>query len=148
MDDFFNSYSLFGVCLALLLGYIVTRKPRNLPPGPFTLPVIGSVGLYRSLKKYFVYEAFAKAAEKYGAVISVWVGPKLIVVLNGYDAIHQAFVKQSSDFSDRPVLPLYAAEHKAGKGNYLSSCVVFFNYLADKASLCLFVSKYRTLPSK
>ena len=43
-------------------------------------------------------------AEKYGDVFSLMLGNRLVVVLNGVDAIQEAIVKQSIAFAGRPQL--------------------------------------------
>jgi len=45
-----------------------------------------------------------KMAQKYGDVFSLMLGNRLVVVLNGVDAIQEAIVKQSTAFAGRPHL--------------------------------------------
>ncbi|XP_035686646.1 cytochrome P450 2U1-like [Branchiostoma floridae] len=47
--------------------------------------------------------AYAKLSKKYGDVFTVYFGPRRVVVLNGYAAIHEALVKNAENFSSRPL---------------------------------------------
>ena len=88
--------------IVLLCSYWALSRPRGLPPGPLTLPLIGSYFFNKQIRKKDNFAAFLDASKVYGDVFSFRVGPQLIVVLNGFDAIYEAFVKQSDVFSDRP----------------------------------------------
>ncbi|XP_030841899.1 LOW QUALITY PROTEIN: cytochrome P450 2J2-like, partial [Strongylocentrotus purpuratus] len=72
------------------------RRPKNLPPGPWSLPIIG----YR-FDSGLIHEAFVDLARKYGPVSSVRRGPFLFVVLNDRASMKQALVKSGEFFSDR-----------------------------------------------
>ncbi|XP_077461419.1 cytochrome P450 2U1 isoform X2 [Stigmatopora argus] len=50
-------------------------------------------------------EALREQAARYGDVFSLFVGTQLIVVLNGYDVIRDAFLNHAEVFSDRPDIP-------------------------------------------
>ena len=84
---------------------LVIKRPKNLPPGPLTLPLIGSYWFVKQMQKGDNHLLFVEAAKTYGDIFSFRIGSKLFVVLHGHDAIQQAFVKQSSVFSDRPDNP-------------------------------------------
>ncbi|XP_043935451.1 cytochrome P450 2F3-like [Protopterus annectens] len=43
-----------------------------------------------------------KMAKKYGNIYSIFLGNKLIVVLNGFQAVKEALVNHAAEFSDRP----------------------------------------------
>lgn len=47
---------------------------------------------------------FTKMAQKYGDVFSLMLGNRLVVVLNGFNAIEEALIKQSTAFAGRPQL--------------------------------------------
>ena len=88
--------------LVFLCSFLVLTKPKGLPPGPLTLPVVGSYFFLKELRKKRAHLSFFDASKIYGKIYSFRIGFQLIVVLHGYDAIHQALVKQSDVFSDRP----------------------------------------------
>ena len=104
---------LLGLAAFLLCLWLV-RKPRNLPPGPRGLPLLG----YR-FGPGPVHEQFAALAQKYGPVFSVRRGPKLLVVLNDSASVRQALQGQADAFSMRNA-PLHIKKflpntNKAGK---------------------------------
>ncbi|CAK8692689.1 unnamed protein product [Clavelina lepadiformis] len=85
----------------------------NSPPGPWGIPLLGILpflGKYpeRTLRKY---------SETYGPIISVRMATMDTVVLNDYDSIYQALVKQASKFSGRPS---FSWSHDIIKGHGLA----------------------------
>ena len=107
----------FVVLIVVLYLTYEWYKRRNLPPGPFSIPLLGSVGIYGKMVGVPPHVALAKMAETHGDIFSVWVGPSLLVVLNGYKAIYQAYVTQGSEFTDRPNwMPLVEKGLKDGNG--------------------------------
>ena len=55
-----------------------------------------------------------KMAQKYGDVFSLMLGNRLVVVLNGVDAIQEALVKQSTTFAGRPHLHTFKLADQQG----------------------------------
>lgn len=70
-------------------------------PGPRGIPIFGNI--FQLDDK--IHESFMKLAEVYGDVFQIKIASRKIVVLNGTKAIHQALVRQSTDFAGRPDLP-------------------------------------------
>ncbi|KAK7864643.1 hypothetical protein R5R35_012415 [Gryllus longicercus] len=97
---------LFCVILGLLL-VLDTRKPRNFPPGPKWLPVLGSALAVAKLRKQtgYLYEATAELGRRYGPVVGLRVGKDRQVVLCGYDAMKEMLMKDELD--GRPQGPFY-----------------------------------------
>ncbi len=84
-------------CTWLIVNY--WRRNRDLPPGPWGLPI---VGYYPFLTNQH-FKDFGKLAERYGNVFSFkTVGGKLIIVLNGVETIKDVLVKRSEEFIGRP----------------------------------------------
>lgn len=46
-------------------------------------------------------------AEKHGGVFTVWVGPTALVALSGFQAVKEALISNSEQFSGRPLTPLF-----------------------------------------
>ena len=105
---------------AVLLYWYAIRKPSGLPPGPPVLipglgnilfPIGGDLRMnVRQLRK------------KYGDVFSFYLGAKLNIVISGYDAMNEAFVKNGDVFSDRPHIFITTV----GKGKQLGEFYCHF----------------------
>ena len=105
--------------MVFLISAIVLTKPRGLPPGPLSFPVVGCISILRQFSCKRPHIVLYEAAKKYGNIMSFKMGREKIVVLSGYDTIHEALVKQSDVFSDRPFhLPEVWRLIKDGGGNY------------------------------
>ena len=88
--------------LILLFLRWLLRQPKNLPPGPWGFPVIGSIpALVRELRRGSGLQVlFQMYAEKYGPVFRLTVLNKTVVVLNDYSSVKEAF--QHPQLNDRP----------------------------------------------
>ncbi|KAE9545244.1 hypothetical protein AGLY_000787 [Aphis glycines] len=97
---------LFSVVVALL-SYLDMRKPKNYPPGPKWLPVLGSALTVNSLRKQtgYLYRATICLAESYGPIVGLKVGKDRQVVCCGYNAIKEMLTKE--EFDGRPQGPFY-----------------------------------------
>ncbi|XP_039274009.2 uncharacterized protein LOC120347963 [Styela clava] len=78
--------------------YTFIKRPRNFPPGPRGIPILGVAPFVGSRPEV----TFAKWSETYGDIIGFKLGSDYTVVLNSYDAIQEALVKNSSVFNNRP----------------------------------------------
>nr|XP_039264198.1 cytochrome P450 1A2-like [Styela clava] len=79
---------LLGVATCLVFLYFkYGGRPKNFPPGPRGLPL---------------GERFYKLKEKYGPVVFVQVGREYCVILNDFNTIHNALLKEGKMFSGRP----------------------------------------------
>ncbi|XP_071491230.1 cytochrome P450 2J6-like [Diadema antillarum] len=79
-----------------------SRLPGKLPPGPWGLPLVGSIF---SLGKQ-PHMTLMDMARKYGNVFTLNLAGQLVVVLNGYDTVREALVKKAGVFAGRPHLAL------------------------------------------
>ncbi|XP_041943809.1 cytochrome P450 2J2-like [Alosa sapidissima] len=100
-----KSFLLFLSIFLLLFDYIKTKRPKNFPPGPWSLPFIGD--LHHIDFKQFHLQC-STFAEKYGPLFSIrFFGPR-IVIINGHKLVKEAYVLQGENFVDRPSLPIFA----------------------------------------
>uniref|UniRef100_A0A1I8GZK7 Cytochrome P450 n=1 Tax=Macrostomum lignano TaxID=282301 RepID=A0A1I8GZK7_9PLAT len=87
---------------AALFGYFAAKKlrsPSNLPPGPPAVPIFGS-----SLWIQFPMRCWIlKTPQLYGQVCTFVLDGRRICVLNSYEAVREAFLTHSSNFSGRQV---------------------------------------------
>uniref|UniRef100_A0A673CM89 Cytochrome P450 2K1-like n=1 Tax=Sphaeramia orbicularis TaxID=375764 RepID=A0A673CM89_9TELE len=97
----FGSLSLFGALLVLLLVLVIfpssfgPEKPRNEPPGPTPLPLIGN------LLQIDMWNRHESLLKKYGSVFTIYMGPKKMVVLAGYKTVKEALVNYADEFGER-----------------------------------------------
>ncbi|KAM4695602.1 cytochrome P450 2G1-like [Rhinophrynus dorsalis] len=78
-------------------------RRRNLPPGPTPLPFIGNL---LQLKTGRLLESLQEMNQKYGDVYTLYLGPRRVVVLCGYEAVKEALVDQGEEFGIRGLLPV------------------------------------------
>ncbi|CAL8121420.1 unnamed protein product [Orchesella dallaii] len=93
---------LQGFVLALILILVsvnYTRRPKNLAPGPFPLPILGNLVQLGWINATKPHVAFAKLGEKYGDVMSIQLGSVYAVVLNSYEVMEEYLPKP--EFSHR-----------------------------------------------
>ena len=81
------------------------------PPGPWGLPVLGVLPMLRSNAPHLTINAWW---EKYGDVISFYMGSRLVVVVSGVEALRECFVKKGAVFEGRP--DSYLKKLTRGKG--------------------------------
>nr|CDO19453.1 Cytochrome-P450-2C21 [Canis lupus familiaris] len=94
------------ICLSCLISFFLWNQNRakgKLPPGPTPLPIIGNI-LQINTKN--VSKSLSKLAENYGPVFTVYFGMKPTVVLYGYEAVKEALIDRSEEFSGRGHFPL------------------------------------------
>ncbi|XP_036376777.1 cytochrome P450 2J2-like [Megalops cyprinoides] len=94
---------IFLVLFLIFADILKNKSPKNFPPGPWSLPVIGDIFRFDSSK---IHLQLVKFKEQYGDIFSIRLGPR-IVVLSGFKLIKEAFVKHAENFADRPSLPLF-----------------------------------------
>ncbi|XP_075056840.1 cytochrome P450 2U1 [Mixophyes fleayi] len=105
----------------------------NAPPGPTPLPFLGNFGFMllpgwllqvlqlgmdsnelskaqfgvtRSGAFLYPHVALSNMAKMYGNVFGLYIGSRLIVILNDFDTVKDAMVNHSEVFSDRPSVPV------------------------------------------
>ena len=91
------------LCVIIIILFIWTLTPHrssNLPPGPGpSLPLVGHLYLLdRDPRK-----KFSTWKRKYGDMFSLYIGKQLLIILNSYDVIKEAFVHFGEVMSDRPL---------------------------------------------
>uniref|UniRef100_A0A673BNT1 Uncharacterized protein n=1 Tax=Sphaeramia orbicularis TaxID=375764 RepID=A0A673BNT1_9TELE len=78
------------------------RRKWHLPPGPSSVPIIGNL---LQLDPKAPYNSLLKFSERYGPVVTLYLGPQRVVVLIGYEAVKEALVDQAEDFIGRGPFP-------------------------------------------
>ncbi|KAH7133926.1 cytochrome P450 [Dactylonectria macrodidyma] len=88
--------------LALVAGFIrllfIGRRPKNYPPGPPTLPILGNIHLMPTRDAHL---QFQKWAQEYGPVYSLILGTKTLIVLSSDQAVKDLLDRKSALYSHR-----------------------------------------------
>ncbi|EGW06422.1 Cytochrome P450 2F2 [Cricetulus griseus] len=96
--------------LLLLLAVISLALSFNswgkgqLPPGPKPLPFLGNL---LQLRSQDLLTSLTKLSKKYGSVYTVYLGPRRVVVLSGYQTVKEALVDKGEEFSGRGSYPVF-----------------------------------------
>lgn len=77
----------------------IGRRPKDYPPGPPTLPLIGNI---HQMPKHNGHLQFQKWAQEYGPVYSLMLGTKVMIVLSSDQAVKDLLDKRSAIYSSRP----------------------------------------------
>ncbi|XP_077780435.1 cytochrome P450 2C20-like isoform X1 [Podarcis muralis] len=86
----------------LFSSFKMYKKKSQLPPGPTPWLLLGNL-LQKDVLP--VYKFYTKFIDKYGPIFTVWIGPKPIVVICGYETMKDAFVNHAEEFGGRPAMP-------------------------------------------
>lgn len=79
--------------------YKIGHRPRNYPPGPPTLPLVGNLHQIPREKRHLQFEKWAR---QYGPIYSLILGTKVMIVLNSDLAIKDLLDKRGVIYSSRP----------------------------------------------
>ncbi|KAH8906486.1 putative cytochrome P450 [Coniochaeta sp. PMI_546] len=95
---------IYSVAILAVVVAVVTRlltlgrRPKNYPPGPPTLPIIGNLHQMPTRDAHLQFEKWARL---YGPVYSLILGTKTLVVLSSDKAVKDLLDKRSSIYSHR-----------------------------------------------
>uniref|UniRef100_A0A8C6M163 Cytochrome P450, family 2, subfamily J, polypeptide 2 n=1 Tax=Nothobranchius furzeri TaxID=105023 RepID=A0A8C6M163_NOTFU len=95
----FVSVLLVLLCVLFIFLQLRSGRPKNFPPGPPILPVVGNLlelNLENPLKD------FERLRTTYGDVYSLFIGRKAAVVINGLETVKEAIMTKAADFAGRP----------------------------------------------
>ncbi|RDA83525.1 hypothetical protein CP532_4152 [Ophiocordyceps camponoti-leonardi (nom. inval.)] len=93
---------ILGFAVLMLFAWRISkigRRPKDYPPGPPTLPLIGNL---HQMPKNNGHLQFQKWAEEYGSIYSLILGSKVVIVLSSDVAVKDLLDKRSAIYSSRP----------------------------------------------
>ncbi|KAK6165387.1 hypothetical protein SNE40_022323 [Patella caerulea] len=109
---------LVTLVLLLVIGYVISMRERSgIPPGPPFWPVVGNMLDIRGKLVGKRHKYYAELQEKYGDIFRIYFADQLLIVLNDFESIEEAFVKQQDLFSTRPIEKLWVL-NQSGKGGH------------------------------
>ncbi|XP_004648065.1 cytochrome P450 2F2 [Octodon degus] len=104
MDGVSTAIFLLILALVCLFLTLSSRDKGQLPPGPRPLPLLGNL---LQLRSQDLLTSLTKLSKEYGSVFTVYLGPRRVVVLSGYQAVKEALVDQGEEFSGRGEYPVF-----------------------------------------
>uniref|UniRef100_A0A3B5MBA8 Cytochrome P450, family 2, subfamily X, polypeptide 9 n=1 Tax=Xiphophorus couchianus TaxID=32473 RepID=A0A3B5MBA8_9TELE len=93
------SVFLLVLCVVFLLLQLKPQRPKNFPPGPPSLPLLGNLW---NLNMKNPLKDFERLRQSYGNVYSLFLGLKPAVVISEFKAMKEAMVIKAADFAGRP----------------------------------------------
>ncbi|AWP11013.1 putative cytochrome P450 2J6-like [Scophthalmus maximus] len=99
-----RSLLVFTLVFLVIATYLKNRRPSSFPPGPWALPLVGTLF---SVDFNNAHKDMTELAEKYGNVYSLKMGSSWIVVLNGLNALQEGLLTKGDILVDRPLFPIH-----------------------------------------
>ena len=100
-EEYYASVGIFALTflMVMFLRNYNNLAAFNIPQSPPTIPFFGNA---LSLKEndQFLNQLIAFSKE-YGQVFSLYIGRKLVVIVNGWEEIKEVTIKTGLDFADR-----------------------------------------------
>ncbi|XP_051809807.1 cytochrome P450 2J2-like [Acanthochromis polyacanthus] len=99
----FKTLLLFTLIFIIAADFMKFRRPAGFPPGPWGLPIVGSMF---SLDHTRTHEVFTQLAGKYGDMFSIRMGNEWLVVLNRFEAVKEGLTTKGDSMAHRPDIPM------------------------------------------
>ena len=117
---------MIGLVVALLVWMWVSAAKNASIPGPFSVPLLGSVFvLCQMLSNEKRHKVRVDLAKKYGSIFALQLGSGQFVFLNDIHVIKEAFITKGEIISDRvqespshPLVAMFGYGKGIGSANY------------------------------
>ncbi|XVF20608.1 hypothetical protein REPUB_Repub12eG0015400 [Reevesia pubescens] len=96
----YTSLSLIFLFICLNFLFQSKKYPKNLPPSPPSLPILGHLHLLKPP----IHRLYQNLSQKYGPVFSLQLGSQLLVVVSSSTAAEECFIKNDIILANRPKL--------------------------------------------
>uniref|UniRef100_A0A2N9GDK9 Cytochrome P450 n=1 Tax=Fagus sylvatica TaxID=28930 RepID=A0A2N9GDK9_FAGSY len=118
---------LISLCVSAILRFLLnSNSNKKLPPGPFTIPILGN--LLWLLKPFSELEPILRNLQaKYGPIVTLRIGSRPAIFISNRSIAHQALVQNGAVFADRPP-PLPTNDHL----QYSMFCLLVLMCFGDK----------------
>ena len=99
----FLTADISTTAITLIIGFVVYKLSKfyvrvwSLPPGPFPLPFIGNILLFKSKDHWDT--VFKKVNKKYGPIFTFWMGSNPFIIISDAEIAREAFRK--NEFAGR-----------------------------------------------
>ncbi|PSK59245.1 3-hydroxyphenylacetate 6-hydroxylase [Elsinoe australis] len=123
--------------LTIIVAYIigdyarVLRLRRQLPPGPFPLPIFGNHFALPSNKPWITFEKWSKQYQN--PLITIWIGGRPTIVLNDAWSASELLEKRAAIYASRPTMVVMA--DVAGQTNINQTTMPYGNGWRDHRKL-------------
>ncbi|KAE8077527.1 hypothetical protein FH972_016084 [Carpinus fangiana] len=115
---------LITICITAILNLLIipkkSSKTQQLPPGPFTVPIIGNFLWLRKSSSERV-RMVRNLHTKYGPILTIRLGLRPTIIVANRGLAHKALVQNGAVFADRPPAPLTAKIFNSNQHNISSS---------------------------
>ncbi|KAF5468163.1 hypothetical protein F2P56_012338, partial [Juglans regia] len=98
MENLFSYLAFFFFFIILIIKLLYQYPNPNLPPSPFSLPIIG----HFHLLKQPVYQSLETLSLKYGPLLFLKFGSRPVLVVSSPSAVEECFTKNDIIFANRP----------------------------------------------
>ncbi|KAH7966547.1 hypothetical protein HPB49_017435 [Dermacentor silvarum] len=109
----------------------VSKYPR----GPFPVPVFGNLLALRKAEN--LHSQAIEWSKTYGDIFTLWVSHNPMVILNSYDVIREAFVKQKHVFAGRTPLRMRDIQNQGNHDIMFEDYTPYWKALRKVASLAV-----------
>ncbi|XP_073454669.1 cytochrome P450 2C23-like [Aquarana catesbeiana] len=100
------TFVLVGLVIFFLVLYYskYAWRRRNMPPGPFPLPILGN---FLQLQSKGLLPSLIKMGDKYGPIFTIHFGSRPTVIVVGYQAVKEVLLDLGDVFLGRGTIPVF-----------------------------------------